>query len=512
MSASTKKKMRQAAREAGNDKKAIAAQKEAELKAKSRRRWTLGTIAVVLLIALILFLNSGYLYKNTTAVSIGDENYSPAQVNYHYANQYFNLANQYGSYASLMGLDTSAGISGLDEQSCPMIEEGTWKDYLLDVAKVNMVQIQAVKGYAAENGISLTDEEKAAVDAEFASIEEFAKSQGYSNAGNFFAANYGNGVTEKLAREAGYESALVSKAITAFGETLDYTAAELEEKYDSFNGEMDYYDYAYYYVVAESVDDGEGNMAATDETKAEAQAKADQILDLYLAEENEDVEARLNAALSAAGVEAECTRSLTAGQSLGTYKDWVMAQSEAGEATVVANPAGTGFYVVAFIAHNDNDYALANARHILVMAAADENGQYTDEAKAEAKAKAEEIYAQWQAGEATEESFAQLANELSEDTGSNTNGGLYENIQKGQMVEEFDAFCFGGHKSGDTGIVYGESAGYAGYHVIYFVGEGENCRDYIARTQLENEDAQAWMDELVSPYEAVDGFWMKLVG
>ena len=56
MSASTEKKLRQAAREAGTDKKTLALEKEAKEKAKQKRRWTLGTIGVCLLIALILFI------------------------------------------------------------------------------------------------------------------------------------------------------------------------------------------------------------------------------------------------------------------------------------------------------------------------------------------------------------------------------------------------------------------------------------------------------------------------
>ena len=58
MSASTEKKLRQAAREAGTDKRTLAMEKEAKEKARQKRRWTLGTIAVVLLIAFIFFLNS----------------------------------------------------------------------------------------------------------------------------------------------------------------------------------------------------------------------------------------------------------------------------------------------------------------------------------------------------------------------------------------------------------------------------------------------------------------------
>ena len=526
MSASTKRKERQAAREAGLDKKQQAAQREAELKAKTRVRWTLGTVGVVLLIAVILFLNSGYLYKNTTALTIGDESYSPAEFSYQYANQYYNLANQYGSYASLIGLDTSNGTAGLEDQDCPMLEEGgSWKDYFMDVTKIAMTQYKAVEDYAAAQGISLSEDEIAQVDAEIAQVDEFAKSQGYSNGNNFLAANYGEGVNTKIAREAAIQGLIVNKTAVGYTEALEYTAEELDEKYASFNGDYDRFDYAYYYVMAETVEDEEGNLAATEETTAAAQAKAEAILAAYAAlgevENEEDeaaepkaelsVEERLNAALTEAGVDAQCISTSGTGQSLGAYGDWLKAQTVTGEAGIVANDAGSGYYVVAYIGRDNNEYNLAQVRHILVKAVADETGAYTDEAKAEAKARAEEILDQWKAGEATEESFALLANELSEDGGSNTNGGLYDDVQKGQMVEEFDEFCFAGHKAGDTGIVYGEVAGnYAGYHVMYYVGEGENCADYIARTELENADSQAWLDELVSAYEATEKFWIKL--
>lgn len=510
MSASTKKKQRLAAREAGTDKKILAAQKEAELKAKSKRRWTLGTVGVILLVALILFLNSGFLYKNTTALSIGDANYSPAEVNYQYANQFFNMANQYGSYATMMGLDTSNGVSGLDEQDCPMLEGGTWKDYFMDLTMTAMTQMKAVEDYAKAEGISLSEEDIAALDAEFDSLDETVKTQGYSNLNNFFGTNYGNGVNAKLAREASELSTLVNRTVVGYTEALDYSAEELEAKYESYEGEQDYYEYSYYYVAAETFEDEEGNFSATDESKAEAEETANAILAAYNELEDEDVEARLNAAIAEAGKDAKCTHTRSAGSSLGTYKEWIMSQTEAGAATVIANDAGSGFYVVAFMGHDENEYNVVNVRHILVQAAADENGQFTDEAKAEAKAKAEELYEQWKSGEATEESFAAMANEHSQDTGSNTNGGLYENVMRGQMVEEFDQFCFEGHKAGDTAIVYGESLSYAGYHIMYFVGEGENCRDYIARADMTTADTQAWIDELVAGYEPVEKFWLKL--
>ena len=91
--------------------------------------------------------------------------------------------------------------------------------------------------------------------------------------------------------------------------------------------------------------------------------------------------------------------------------------------------------------------------------------------KAAAKATAEQIYADWKSGAKTQDSFAELAKEKSSDTGSLENGGLYESVYPGQMVPEFDAWIFDkSRKPGDTGIVGTDY----GYHIMYFVGAGED--------------------------------------
>ena len=514
MSASTEKKNRQAAREAGTDKKMLAAQEEAKKKAKSKRNWTIGTILVVILIAGILFLDSGFLYKHTPAVTVGDESYSPAEVNYQYAGQFFYWVNQYGSYASIFGLDTSLGVAGLDSQSCPMIENGTWKDFFLESTINQLVQNKALLDYAAENGIELSEEDKTTIDSDFESLTSYAKLQGYSSVDNFLAANYGNGVNSKIALDATYKSTLANETMTAYSDSLTYSADELEEHDKSYNGDRDYFDVAYYYVTAEKVTGEDGTDAVTEETVAAAKDTADAILAAYEEQTGDDVVENLNAALAEAGIDGDCVHSSnTQGSNLGAYKEWAVGSRKAGDATVTENSTADGYYVVAFISRNDNHYKLAQVRHILVKAEADANGEYTDEAKAAAKAKAEEIYNEWKSGAATEDSFAELAEKYSEDTGSNTNGGLYDSVRKGQMVEEFDKFCFEGHKPGDTAIVYGESAGsYAGYHVMYYVGEGQQCSDSIAESDLKSVDLQEWLDGLTANYEAERGFWLRLIG
>ena len=145
------------------------------------------------------------------------------------------------------------------------------------------------------------------------------------------------------------------------------------------------------------------------------------------------------------------------------------------------------------------DKPMVNVRHILVMPAEqNEDGTYTDEAWAEAEQKAQELLDSWKAGEATEESFAALANENSEDPGSSSNGGLYEDVYPGQMVDPFDEWCFDdARQPGDTGIVKTDY----GYHVMYFVSKGEEIFWFeTAKGDLLSERAADLEDALREKY------------
>ena len=506
MSASTEKKMRQAAREAGTDKKTLALEKEAKEKAKSKRRWTIGTVAVVVLIALVLLLNSPLVYKST-AYSVGDRKYSTAETSYYYANQYYSFANNYGSYASMFGLDTSNGIKGLDKQDCAFTD-GTWKDYFLDAAKNTMLQNTALNDYAKANGITLDESEIADIDASFEGLDEAAKSYGYGSGDKMMAANYGTGVTAALVRGAYLDNALASKAMQAASESFTYTDAQLEEAYAAFDGSRDSFSFSYVQVEAHDHDNAEAE--ATEEDHAEAEKTAEAVRAAYEAGKGEDFAARLSEAAEAQGLSA--TKTTLSGSSLYFASEWLMdAARKAGDITV--EESGDHMYVVVFLSRDDNHYKTVSVRHILIKAEADANGEYTDEAKAKAKARAEELLAEFQAGDKSEESFAAMAEQYSEDAGSNTKGGLYEGITKGQMVQEFNDFCFAPHSKGDTAVVYGESGSYAGYHVIYFVGESDELYAHtLAEDELRDNDLSAWLEELTGAYTTSEGFGMKFVG
>lgn len=142
-----------------------------------------------------------------------------------------------------------------------------------------------------------------------------------------------------------------------------------------------------------------------------------------------------------------------------------------------------------------------NVRHILVYpegadSATIRTETFSEEAWAAGEAKANEIYELYLAGDLTEESFAALANEHSADGGSNTNGGLYTEVEQGRMVPEFDAWCFDpARKPGDTAVVKTS----LGFHVMYFSGSRVLYPDY-ARQDMILEYQQNLVNEAVAKY------------
>ena len=141
-------------------------------------------------------------------------------------------------------------------------------------------------------------------------------------------------------------------------------------------------------------------------------------------------------------------------------------------------------------------------RHILVFPEGADNSTirtetFSEEAWAAGEAKANEILELYLAGELTEESFAALANEHSADPGSNTNGGLYTEVMQGDMVPEFDAWCFDeARQVGDTAVVRTS----LGFHVMYFSGSNVLWPTYV-RQDMQTEYQQNCVTAAVEKYE-----------
>ena len=162
---------------------------------------------------------------------------------------------------------------------------------------------------------------------------------------------------------------------------------------------------------------------------------------------------------------------------------------------------------------------VVDVRHILVAPqggtkAEDGSTTYSDDEWAAAEKKAQDLLNRYLEGDKTEEFFGELAELYTEDPGSKETGGLYENVKTGDMVPEFDAWCFDeNRKVGDTGMV---KTTY-GYHVMFYSGDEAlwiyKCREAVREEKIgEFVKAAVEAQELKVDYEKVLLGDVKLAG
>lgn len=119
---------------------------------------------------------------------------------------------------------------------------------------------------------------------------------------------------------------------------------------------------------------------------------------------------------------------------------------------------------------------------------------YSIELVTETYKQARDIYDKYMSGEKTEEAFAKLADELSDDGGEDKNGGLYEGIEKGKMVEPFENWVYDkDRKTGDVDLVMTEY----GWHVMYFVKQHEEPAWKVSARETLGSKAYAEIEEEV---------------
>ena len=168
-------------------------------------------------------------------------------------------------------------------------------------------------------------------------------------------------------------------------------------------------------------------------------------------------------------------------------------------------------YVEAGIEKDDSVYV--DVRHILVVpegGTTDEEGNttYTDEEWEAARVKAQGLLDEWLAGDADEDSFAELATLNTSDPGSAESGGLYTYVAEGEMVPAFNDWCFDGErKTGDYGLVKTEY----GYHVMYFV-QSQSVWFVNAESDLLSQISQGIVPALLENYEMSCNFEDMVLG
>ena len=458
-------------------------------------KWTIGIICLVLVIAIVTFfsmLTSGYLAGHTTAATVGSHKLSPAMVNYFYKEAYNSMSSQYGEMLSYI-IDSN---TPLDEQYYDEENGITWADTLIEQGLNNAARTYAVYDEAVANGETLSDDDQSGIDATVANLGIYATYYGYSNVNGYLAAMYGAGCNEKNFREFLAIETLANSYSQNVYDTPVYTEDELAADHAADPNAYDTVDYRVFAVTDALFDEedeeklAELKKTAADELLAAAEEGDETFIQAAYDHASEDTKENYE--------DESYTLRTDVSHSDSELSDWLFeADRKAGDATCVET-SGT-YYVAIFESRDTHDYALPNVRHILISV----SDTTDEEAMATAKETAEKLLAEYEAGEHTEDAFAAIGDAAYED-GTAAEAARYEDITPGQMVEDFENWCFeDGRQAGDTGIV--EST--YGYHVMYFSGFGTNYRMKLVEDEQRSSAYSDWLTSTTesASYETASG-------
>ena len=505
MSASREKKRRQ--EQLANGTVNPKAAREAEQKAAEKRSTMLYSVLAVAFIVVAIFLvvyNSGIIERNKTAAAIDGEKYTVAQAAYYYQQSYQSFLNSTNGYmAQMYGmLDPQ---SSLKDQAYD--DTRSWADFFKEQAVETMKFVQAAKKAAQEQNIALEAEDQQQLEENLKSMKNAAAEAGFTY-GAYLKAIYGATMTSSVYESCEKDRLLVSKVSKHQEDSFTFSDDEIQSYYEENKNTYDLVDGAYASISGrpETKTDDDGNtIEATDEEKAAALADAKKTAEDILAAYKDGGD--LEELATEYDVGYYGSEDMTS--SSGTASEWLFDSArKSGDVELLEDEANSQYYVALFNSRRRDEALSYNVRHILVTEDNLELAEGQEAAEGQVAEKAQEILDSW---DGTEDGFAALAEQYSQDGGSANNGGLYEDTPKGSMVAEFNDWCYeAGRKGGDTGIVkttYGS-------HIMYFVGYTDTeYWHYACESALKSEAYTDWYNASVESVTAdVDEKAMSAIG
>ncbi len=535
-------------REERKERLAKAAAKQAKKSPKlSKSKQVAGKVIAILLAVVVAFgaiggiLNFFGAPQKALKVSVGDSEYkfTVAEFNYYYYNTWYNYQNQAYQYESNYGQGMGATFTGYDYTKAPTEQEytddvasitgitledlgnpekATWSDAFTYAAISNIAQIKYGADKAKEAGMALTEEQEKEINDYIEEVRNSAKKNDYS-LDRWLHTQIGKGISEKLILQLQTETYLA----TAYYEKLEkdttnaITDAEIKAEYEKNADLYDVLNARIYIVEAVEADvkkdaTEEEKKTAEDKAAKETKTKADKIFNAISDEESfikeaqkailiEDSKSTVKAEESTKAENVNYAELESVSESLAK---WAYDEArKAGDKTCIEN--GDGSYTIILLTelpHKDTRISSSDVRHILVKfeEMKDDDGKarpLTDVEIAKYKANAQLILDEYLKNP-TEENFAKLAKEKTEDDGSKETGGLYEKVaDDGQYVESFAKWATdSSRKPGDTGIVETEY----GFHVMYYVKSNGDSWYTSAKNGIFMERYAAITDDVIVGY------------
>ncbi len=473
-------------------------------------------IALVLALVSVLCLFGGCKKEEEAAappaVIMQSEHYTitVAEYQYFFVSTYDEFASQYGDMINYM-IDTE---KPLRDQKCPVDQEGkmTWFDYIAEGATESVKTYLYFAEKAIDEGIGINDEDKAFIEDSLAHFKDFAKEGGYASVDDYVKGRFGEFATVDTVRGCLELTTLAN----TYRNKVYNDAAYSEEDYLAYaeKNPTNCYVADFMYMkmnttVTDKMTDEEKakawketqdtatafSEAAKDEAAFTEQAEKYLRSICTVVEDEEKADPSKNM-FTEEQLKEQAKGAKTVGVQYATGAanvDWIFkADRKAGDATVIKDDKNYTCEIIMMLKPAYlTEQPTIDVRHILISL--DKAG---DDFKASSKA--EEILEEWKSGEATEISFGVLAAEHSDDQSSVNSGGLYPDVVPGQMVKEFNDWCFdGSRKTGDTDIVKTDY----GYHIMYFVEKGMPKWKNEADKGLREATVTKLIEELKGEYE-----------
>lgn len=447
-----------------------------------------------------------------------DQSVTIAEYEYYYMRAYNQVRYQAQYYQYYYQTSNGYDLSLTPEEQTQTTKDAdgneiTWTEKLHEDT-LEIIQLhKAYYNEALKMGLKLTKADEAFIDKQIEDLRDEAKSAG-SNSSSSNSENkvtyslnaylrkvYGGSINERFLRKQLKIQVLAQKYLTE-------RTNEIAKGYDQKDIDAEYkkdttaYDFATFRAYTFKTTELTKEDNETDDALKARQAKANAEVkknanDFYNAVTNDATftakAKELNKDTADYNVDKETKYSMLKSTAQSTFSEdaakWLFDSSTKVGSKKLFSDEENGKYIVVLALSKPHQEQTVTARHILFQTKDQSSGNdLSEEEIAKKKTQAEDVLKKFNEGDKTEDSFAALANEYNEDTGSSSNGGLYEHIYPGQMVTEFNDWVFDANrKAGDVELVETDY----GYHIIYFVAkDGKDYYDSAIRSSKANEDIE----------------------
>lgn len=447
-----------------------------------------------------------------------DQSVSIAEYEYYYMRAYNQVRYQAQYYQYYYQTSNGYDLSLTPEEQTQTTKDAdgneiTWAEKLHEDT-LEIIQLhKAYYNEALKMGLKLTKADEAFIDKQIEDLRDEAKSAG-SNSSSSNSENkvtyslnaylrkvYGGSINERFLRKQLKIQVLAQKYLTERTNEIakDYDQKDIDAEYKKDTTAYDFATFrAYTFKTTELTKEDKETDDALKARQAKANAEVKKNAnDFYNAVTNDATftakAKELNKDTADYNVDKETKYSMLKSTAQSTFSEdaakWLFDSSTKVGSKKLFSDEENGKYIVVLALSKPHQEQTVTARHILFQTKDQNSGNdLSEEEIAKKKTQAEDVLKKFNEGDKTEDSFAALANEYNEDTGSSSNGGLYEHIYPGQMVTEFNDWVFDANrKAGDVELVETDY----GYHIIYFVAkDGKDYYDSAIRSSKANEDIE----------------------